>query len=287
MADSSYHDACIFDYCMGTDVQAMTEWVETHAPPENKACHVVADPRINTFNEYKFDFYGEGAYDILGKAAHGGVDPCAVGIQSYECPGVCPGPSCGRSYMTAVGLTVPGGKQYHEIIISPDGAKMNSKWLSSEVKGENIGQDGIKVTAYTPAKTDHNMDDPAPSGEEGWFIYGGGFSVNVTVTADETSTKMMNLLVRAPPMCTYKATGLCVESAEQADAQLQEFAEAYLLRMAEQKKRGLGHRFFKAATALLAPQTVPNITAYPNLEADKVLPGLKGFGCSKQASKHA
>ena len=69
--------------------------------------HFTAFAEFNMFSEaYKFAFNGMGAYNVLEKTSSDAMDPCEVEIQSWECPAPCPGPACGQSYLTAVGITI-------------------------------------------------------------------------------------------------------------------------------------------------------------------------------------
>merc|ERR1712159_221538 len=87
LSDSCYHDACVFDLCMGGSETPSEDWWAEHNPPEDKTCKVVADPHFTPFADYKFAFNGEGAYSVLKKESKGANDPCNIEVQTYECPG--------------------------------------------------------------------------------------------------------------------------------------------------------------------------------------------------------
>ena len=215
LSDSCYHDACVFDLCMGGSETPSEEWYEEHNPPEDITCKVVADPHFTPFSDYKFAFNGEGAYSVIEKKASGETDPCSVDIQTFECPG-----NGVQSYMAAVGITATGGDSTHEIVLKGDSCTIDGEACGTE-EGKNVGTDGVMLVPYTPgAKGQPSMGDFGP-GVKGWYVYAAGFKANVTKTVGPDGEDMMNLIVATPPMCTSGASGLCTTSASTADKKLQ------------------------------------------------------------------
>lgn len=271
LSDACYHDACVFDLCMGGAAEPSEEWYEEHNPPEDVSCKVVADPHFTPFSDYKFAFNGEGAYSVLSKGASGDADPCSVDIQTFECPGAGV-----QSYMMAVAITATGGEKTHEIVLQGDGCTLDGA-ACGDAEGKNVGTDGVTLVPYTPgAKGQPAMGDFGP-GVKGWYVYAGGFKVNVTKTVGPDGEAMMNLIAAAPPMCTSGATGLCTTTVSNADAKLQAFAAEYLTSKAKKdapaKKRRRGQQ------ELLAPDSVPELDSYPHLVPAKTISGLNGLSC--------
>jgi hypothetical protein len=235
MADTCYHDACIFDYCSGGSEEPSIDWYQEHNPPSDTRCKAVADPRFTTFSNYKMSFAGEGAYSLLSKKSTGSTDPCAIEIQAKECPGTNESVAK-RTYMSAVGIMAAGGDETHVIILEGESCTLDGE-KCREQDGKNVGTDGVKLIPYTPPADGEAMGHNGP-GIKGWYIYASGFAVNVTVTVPVDSDPgpyTMNVITSAPPMCTSEATGLCMTEATTTDSALQAYAADYLTRRAERE----------------------------------------------------
>ena len=221
----------------------------------------------------KFAFNGEGAYSVLSKGASGDADPCSVDIQTFECPGAGV-----QSYMMAVAITATGGEKTHEIVLQGDGCTLDGA-ACGDAEGKNVGTDGVTLVPYTPgAKGQPAMGDFGP-GVKGWYVYAGGFKVNVTKTVGPDGEAMMNLFAAAPPMCTSGASGLCTTTVSNADAKLQAFAAEYLTSKAKKDAPAKKRRGQQDQQELLAPDSVPELDTYPNLVPAKTISGLNGLSC--------
>lgn len=292
MSDSSYFDACLFDYCMlhgdATSNKPAEEWYKEHNPPDDVTCKVVADPHFTSFDAYKFGFSGDGAYEILKKEPRGKKDPCEIEIQSLECAAPCPGSRCGQSYVSAVGVKAPGGTGDVELIFSGDSCTIDGAACDS-TKNKNIGKDGVKLVAYTPiagALGYPDMGEFGP-GVHGWYVVAGGFAVNVTMTkpheAGQPGPYMMNVITASPPMCTSSATGLCKTEADTTDKLLQSYAADYLERSTN-ARHAANNKAAKAKKAAKGQQQldaadIPELETYPALDAADTLAGLKSLSC--------
>jgi hypothetical protein len=301
LSDTSYHDACVFDYCSGGSEAAAEEWYMEHNPPEDVKCKAVADPRFSTFSEYAMDFKGDGFYSLVEKTSTGDTDPCAIKVQSLECPGSNT-TYAGASYMAAIGIEAVGGTSNHIIILEEDKCTLDGRPCGTFEScnatnshcGKNVGVDGVKLIPYQPIPgTSENMGEFGP-GSKGWYVYAMGFAVNVTVTYPSAGSEapgryMMNVITAAPPMCTSDSTGLCSTTAATSDTALQAYAAAYSNEHAvntpkkHQPFGKKGHPGGKHAGALLAASemfdSVPTMPSYPALSTDKILTGLGGLIC--------
>ena len=103
--------------------------------------------------------------------------------------------------------------------------------------------------------------------------------VNVTVTMTADNLPMMNAMVRAPPMCTVGATGLCTADVSTADEKLMSFAASYYQRMhsdkAPRSRKDLQNKHEE--TALIATGDAPVLAAYPALS--NPVASLKSMAC--------
>jgi len=261
-AEQFYND-CIYDFCMGADPDGTTEWVEEHNPPPDTSCKVVSDPRFKSFKEYKYSFAGEGIYNILYQE-EGDASSCEVEIQSLECHTPCPGEQCGRSYMQAVGIKAQGRAVTHDIILHGANCTLDGT-ICGTTNGQNVGTDGVKIIPYTPIEgLNPYMGEYGP-GLYGWYIYSGGYAINVTMTKPTEDTFAMNLISHTPPMCTAGASGLCMESNTTKDETIKVYAADYARRsaLAVLKSTAKSSRIQKALSVLAPEEMFPRLPSYP------------------------
>jgi len=260
MADSSFHDACIFDVCMDGVPDSSHEWLEEHIPANDTTCKAVGDPVITAFTEYKFKFTGDGVYEVLDKASSGASDPCAVEVQALICQG-----SSGLAYMDAIAVVAQGGSETHEVVLGPGATCTIDGVACSGVQGLNQGTDGVTLVPYTPTTVYQGYPSMGEYGVgvTGWYVYAGGFKVNVTMTVGPDGENMMNMIAAAPPMCLSNVTGLCATTATD---------------FTEHQKTGLKGR---KQAALVADELPTKLPTYPGLDSGNMLPGLSGLSCPK------
>ena len=97
---------------------------------------MVADPHFSTFEGYRFEFQGEGAYKIF--------QGCGVTVQSFECS-----VTSQISYVYAVGVQT--GEQ--TLLVEGDKATLNGTPLSTTAVTEISASQGtnFRVKPYTPS----------------------------------------------------------------------------------------------------------------------------------------
>lgn len=203
----------------------------------------------------------------------------------------------GGSYIKAIAVTMPGGQTDHTFTFDGQSCVTNGEPCGTD-NGKNVGVDGIKVVPYVPSKGYQQYGDFG-TGVKGWFLYAGVFKVNVTVTMTADNLPMMNAMVRAPPMCTVGATGLCTAYVSTADEKLMSFAASYYQRMHSDKAPRSRKNLQKLQntqmqeqtlradsdatephdeeTALIATGDAPVLAAYPALS--NPVASLKSMAC--------
>ena len=215
----------------------------------------------------------QGIYNILYQE-EGDASSCEVEIQSLECHTACPGEQCGRSYMQAVGIKAQGRAVTHDIILHGANCTLDGT-ICGTTNGQNVGTDGVKIIPYTPVEgLNPYMGEYGP-GLYGWYIYAGGYAINVTMTKPTEDTFAMNLIAHTPPMCTAGASGLCMESNTTKDETIKMFAADYARRsaLAVLKSTAKSSRIQKALSVRYMPRPLQSHT--PRSE-----PASKGVAAS-------
>ena len=214
----------------------------------------------------------QGIYNILYQE-EGDASSCEVEIQSLECHTACPGEQCGRSYMQAVGIKAQGRAVTHDIILHGANCTLDGT-ICGTTNGQNVGTDGVKIIPYTPVEgLNPYMGEYGP-GLYGWYIYAGGYAINVTMTKPTEDTFAMNLIARTPPMCTAGASGLCMESNTTKDETIKMFAADYARRsaLAVLKSTAKSSRIQKALSVrYAAPAAVTHAAQRARLQGGRSL----------------